>query len=51
MDSNAVSYRNLDFELNQVFSEERKDGSVLISNGVRLMVVYVIYKKTLNNIK
>ena len=51
MNSDAVSHGNLDFDLDQVFSEERKDCSVLISNGVRLMVVYVIYKKTLNNIK
>ena len=51
MNSDAVSYRNLDFDLDQVFSEERKDGSILINNGVKLVVVYVIYKKTLNNVK
>ena len=51
MNSDAVSYRNLDFDLDQVFSEERKDGSILINNGVRLVVFYVIHKKTLNKAK
>ena len=51
IDSNAISHENLDFDPDQVFSEERKDGSVLISNGIRLVVVYVIHKKTLNNAK
>ena len=51
MNSDAVSHENLDFDSDQVFSEEKEDGSVLISNGVRLVVVYVIHKKTLNNEK
>ena len=51
MDSDAISHRNLDFDPDQVFSEERKDGSVLISNGVRLVIVYIIHKKILNNVK
>ena len=51
IDSDAVFYGNLDFDLDQVFSKEKKDGFVLISNGVKLVVVYVIHKKTLNNAK
>ena len=43
MDKDVISYRNLDFDLDQVFSKESKDRSIFIRDSIRFVIVYVIY--------
>ena len=47
MDSDVIFHGNLDFTPKYIFEE--KNGTTTVTDGERLILIYVIHKKTLNN--